>query len=120
HRSADMRYPVRPGADPFWSGYARSLFLGIALYLFVSASLPSTSAEVLRQGMASDDEGFGQHWKRLIEGRNSGTRPLSSQCVRSLYDVIDLAPVTASSIRTTFTSRLDLCLHPIIDAATAQ
>ena len=42
--------------------------------------------------MASDDEGFGQHWKRTIEGRNSGRFPLSSECVRALYDVIDLAP----------------------------
>jgi type IV secretion system protein VirD4 len=40
--------------------------------------------------------------------------------VRSLYDVIDLAPVTASSIRKTFTSRLDLWLNPILDAATAE
>ena len=70
--------------------------------------------------MASDAEGFGQHWKRLIEGRNSGRRPLSPQCVRSLYDVIDLAPVTASSIRKTFTSRLDLWLNPILDAATSE
>ena len=69
--------------------------------------------------MASDDEGFGEHWKRVIEGRNSGKYPLSSQCVRALYDVIDLAPVTASSIRKTFTSRLDLWLNPILDAATS-
>src|SRR5882762_5430958 len=119
-RIAEMLYPDPPGVDPFWSASARSLFLGIALYLFETPSLPSTIGEVLRQGMASDDEGFGQHWKRLIEGRNSGTRPLSSQCVRSLYDVIDLAPVTASSIRKTFTSRLDLWLNPILDAATAE
>jgi type IV secretion system protein VirD4 len=33
--------------------------------------------------------------------------------------VIDLAPVTASSIRKTFTSRLDLWLNPILDAATS-
>jgi type IV secretion system protein VirD4 len=39
--------------------------------------------------------------------------------VRALYDVIDLAPVTASSIRKTFTSRLDLWMNPILDAATA-
>ena len=39
---------------------------------------------------------------------------------RALYDVIDLAPVTASSIRKTFTSRLDLWLNPILDAATAE
>jgi type IV secretion system protein VirD4 len=121
-RIAEMLYPDPPNVDPFWTASARSLFLGIALYLFETPSLPKTVGEVLRQGMASDDEGFGQHWKRLIEGRNSGTRsrPLSSQCVRSLCDVIDLAPVTASSIRKTFTSRLDLWLNPILDAATSE
>jgi type IV secretion system protein VirD4 len=119
-RIAEMLYPDPPNVDPFWTASARSLFLGIALYLFETPILPATIGEVLRQGMASDDEGFGQHWKRLIEGRNSGSRPLSSQCVRALCDVIDLAPVTASSIRKTFTSRLDLWLNPILDAATAE
>jgi type IV secretion system protein VirD4 len=118
-RIAEMLYPDPPNVDPFWTASARSLFLGIALYLFETASLPKTIGEVLRQGMASDDEGFGQHWKRVVEGRNSGTCPLSPQCVRSLYDVIDLAPVTASSIRKTFTSRLDLWLNPILDWATS-
>ncbi len=118
-RIAEMLYPDPPNVDPFWTASARSLFLGIALYLFETPALPQTIGEVLRQGMASDDEGFGQHWKRLIEGRNSGRFPLSPQCVRALYDVIDLAPVTASSIRKTFTSRLDLWLNPILDAATS-
>ena len=118
-RIAEMLYPDPPNVDPFWTASARSLFLGIALYLFETPALPKTIGEVLRQGMASDDEGFGQHWKRLIEGRNSGRHPLSPECVRALCDVIDLAPVTASSIRKTFTSRLDLWLNPILDAATA-
>lgn len=118
-RIAEMLYPDPPNVDPFWTASARSLFLGIALYLFETPSFPRTVGEVLRQGMASDDEGFGHHWKRVIEGRNSGERPLSPQCVRALYDVIDLAPVTASSIRKTFTSRLDLWLNPILDAATS-
>lgn len=118
-RVAEMLYPDPPNVDPFWTASARSLFLGIALYLFETPSLPKTIGEVLRQGMASDDEGFGQHWKRLIEGRNSGRFPLSGPCVRALYDVIDLAPVTASSIRKTFTSRLDLWLNPILDWATS-
>jgi type IV secretion system protein VirD4 len=118
-RIADMLYPDPPNVDPFWTASARSLFLGIALYLFETPSLPRTLGEVLRQGMASDDEGFGHHWKRIVEGRQSGARPLSDACVRALYDVIDLAPVTASSIRKTFTSRLDLWLNPILDAATA-
>jgi type IV secretion system protein VirD4 len=119
-RIAEMLYPDPANVDPFWSASARSLFLGIALYLFETPSLPRTIGEVLRQGMASDDEGFGHHWKRIVEGRNSGATPLSPQCVRALYDVIDLAPVTASSIRKTFTSRLDLWLNPILDAATAD
>jgi type IV secretion system protein VirD4 len=119
-RIAEMLYPDPPNVDPFWTASARSLFLGIALYLFETPSLPATIGEVLRQGMASDDEGFGQHWKRVVEGRGRGRFPLSSQCIRALYDVIDLAPVTASSIRKTFTSRLDLWLNPILDAATSD
>jgi type IV secretion system protein VirD4 len=118
-RIAEMLYPDPPNVDPFWTASARSLFLGISLYLFETPSLPKTIGEVLRQGMASDDEGFGHHWKRIVEGRQSAERPLSSQCVRALYNVIDLAPVTASSIRVTFTSRLDLWLNPILDAATS-
>jgi len=119
-RVAEMLYPDPQTGDPFWTASARSLFLGVALYLFETPTLPATIGEVLRQGMASDDEGFGQHWKRLIEGRNGAGRALSPQCVRSLYDVIDLAPVTASSIRKTFTSRLDLWLNPILDEATSE
>src|SRR4029077_20295838 len=103
-RIADMLYQETPGVDPFWMASARTLFLGIALYVFETPSLPKTIGEILRQGMASDDEGFAAHWKRLVEGRNSGRHPLSGECVRALYDVIDLSPVTASSIRKTFTS----------------
>jgi len=40
--------------------------------------------------------------------------------VRAISDIIDLAPVTASSIRKTFTSRLDLFANPLIDAATSR
>jgi type IV secretion system protein VirD4 len=118
-RIADLLYPEAPGTDPFWIASARSLFVGISLYLFETPSLPRTIGEVLRQGMASDEEGFGVHWKRIIEDRRSGRFPLSAECVRSLYEMIDLAPVTASSIRKTFTSRLDLWQNPILDAATS-
>jgi type IV secretion system protein VirD4 len=70
--------------------------------------------------MASDTEGFGHHWHRIIEGRQKGCHPLSSQCVRALSEIVDLAPVTASSIRKTFTSRLDLFANPLIDRATSR
>lgn len=113
-------YPDIPGTDPFWSAGARSLFLGVTLYVLETPSLPPTLGEVLRQGMASDSEGFSHHWKRIIEGRQVGRFPLSGQCVRALSDVIDLAPVTASSIRKTFTSRLDLLANPLLDRATSR
>jgi type IV secretion system protein VirD4 len=116
---ADMLYSETPGIDPFWIASARSLFVGISLYLFETPSRSATIGEVRRQGMAGDDEGFAAHWKRLVEGRQRGRVPLSPECVRALYDVIDLAPVTASSIRKTFTSRLDLWANPILDRATS-
>ncbi len=118
-RIADILYTESPGTDPFWVASARSLFVGIALYLFETPRLPKTIGEVRRQGMASDDEGFGHHWKRIVEGRQKGPYPLSAECVRTLYDVIDLAPVTASSVRKTFTSRLDLWANPLLDEATS-
>jgi type IV secretion system protein VirD4 len=118
-RIADMLYAESPGTDPFWIASARSLFVGITLYLFETQSLLKTIGEVRRQGMASDDEGFGAHWKRIVQGRQNGKFPLSDECVRALYDVIDLAPVTASSVRKTFTSRLDLWANPLLDAATS-
>ena len=118
-RIATMLYPDPLGADPFWTSSARSLFLGIALYLFETEGSTRTIGEILRQGMASDAEGFQKHWKRVIDSCERAGFPLSQEAIQTLYDVIDLAPVTASSIRKTFTSRLDLWLNPLIDAATS-
>jgi type IV secretion system protein VirD4 len=119
-RIAAILYPDVPGTDPFWPAGARSYFLGVTMYVLETPSLPPTLGEVLRQGMASDTEGFGHHWRRIIEGRQKGRIPLSSQCVRALSEIIDLAPVTASSIRKTFTSRLDLFANPLLDRATSR
>ncbi len=116
---ANMFIPDPRGADPFWSSGGRTLFLGIAMYLFATPSLPRTIGEILKQGMASGEEGFSHHWKRVIEGRQRGRNPLPEICVRALSDVIDLAPQTASSIRRTFTGKLELWLNPVLDAATA-
>jgi hypothetical protein len=73
------------------------LFVGIALYLFERRDyeraynndpahqdpmpvVPVTIGEVLRQAMASDEEGFSKHWKRIIEGWAAIGKPLSPQC----------------------------------------
>ena len=118
-RIAATLFPEVPGTDPFWTAGGRGMFLGLALYVLETPSVPPTLGEVLRQGMASDAEGFSAHWKRIISGRQTGRFPLSAPCVRAISDIIDLAPVTASSIRKTFTSRLDLFANPLIDAATS-
>ncbi|SDZ70573.1 type IV secretion system protein VirD4 [Variovorax sp. YR266] len=118
-RIGTMLFPDPQVGDPFWTSSARSLFLGVALYLFETEGATRTLGEVLRQGMASDAEGFQKHWKRVIDACERAGYPLSQEAVQSLYDVIDLAPTTASSIRKTFTSRLDLWLNPMIDAATS-
>ena len=118
-RIGTMLFPDPLAGDPFWTSSARSLFLGIALYLFETPHATRTLGEVLRQGMASDAEGFQKHWKRVIDACERAGYPLSQEAIQSLYDVIDLAPTTASSIRKTFTSRLDLWLNPMIDAATS-
>lgn len=118
-RIGTMLFPDPQGSDAFWTSSARSLFLGIALYLFETPNATRTLGEVLRQGMASDAEGFQKHWRRVIDACERAGRPLSTEATQTLCDMIDLAPVTASSIRKTFTSRLDLWLNPMIDAATA-
>jgi len=83
-----MLYPDPPGVDR--SGpLPLAPFSGCAVPVR-NALTPSTIGEVLRQGMGV----MMKAWPALEapdRGRNGGTRPLSSQCVRSLYDVIDLA-----------------------------
>ncbi len=135
-RIATMLYQESPGTDPFWIKSARALFVGIALYLFERRDyeraynndpahkdpmpvVPVTIGEVLRQAMASDEEGFSKHWKRIIEGWAAIGKPLSPQCVSLIMDVVDLATQTASSVRKTFTSQLDLWLNPLLDLATS-
>ncbi len=135
-RIATMLCQEVPGSDPFWVKSARSLFVGIALYLFERREyeraynqdsahtdkmieVPVTIGEILRQGMASDEEGFSKHWKRIIDGWAAIGNPLSPQCTSLIMDVVDLATQTASSVRKTFTSQLDLWLNPLLDMATS-
>ena len=135
-RIASMLCQEVPGADPFWVKSSRSLFVGIALYLFERRDyeraqnadphnrdkipeVPVTVGEILRLAMASDEEGFNKHLKRIIDGWAGIDRPLSPQCVALIMDLVDLAPQTASSVRKTFTSQLDLWLNPLLDMATS-
>ncbi len=115
---ASFIYPDTPGTDPIWSASCRSLFLGIVLYLMETEGLPVTVGEVLRQAMTGKSKRFA----KIIEAREEGEggEPLSGPCVAALSDFLDTSDNTRTSIRKTFTSRLELWLNPIVDAATAD
>ncbi len=121
-RIAEMLYTVDGNKDSFWALSARTLFLGIAMYLFETSYAKRTLGEVLRQGMSggTTGEGFVEHWKGILARRREGNNPLSWQCVSSIYEVIDLPPQTAGGIRKELTSKLSLWLNPLLDAATSE
>lgn len=120
-RIAEMIYSAEGNKDPFWVLSARTLFLGITLFLFETPGGLRTIGEVLRQGMSggTTGEGFVDYWKKILAQRRDSSNPLSWQCVSSLSEIIDMPPQTASGIRKELTSKLSLWLNPLLDAATS-
>jgi len=116
---ASMLYPEMPGVDPIWNASCRALFLGLVLYLRETPGKPVTLGEVLRSTMTRTETS--RHLKEIIDSREADGNPLSALCVQALMDFISCTSEnTRSSIKKTFTSRLELWLNPIIDAATAE
>jgi type IV secretion system protein VirD4 len=109
-------FPDVPGTDPLWTASCRSLFLGLVLYVFETEGKPRTLGQVAREALSGSDENL----TAIIEERERGSAPLSMVCSSSLKDYINTADNTRTSIRKTFTSRFELFLNPILDAATAE
>ena len=116
---ANQLSPDPASGDPFWPASCRDLFLGLGLYVIESPSLPRTVGEMVRQIMHGADDSVSDHWRRIISERDKVGDPLSSTCKRMLYDFISLSPQTQSSVRKTFTAKLQLWTNPLIDAATS-
>lgn len=116
---ANMLSPDPPEGDPFWPASCRTLFLGLALYVFETPGLPRTFGEIVRQIMFGEGETVGEHWKNIIEERDESDNPLSQPCKSALYDFIMTSGNTQSSIRKTFTAKLELWLNPLVDQATS-
>lgn len=116
---AGMLSPDPADSDSFWTASCRSLFLGLALYVFETPGLPRTMGELVRQIMHSTEKTIGEHWAKLINDRAEAGTPLSSVCVSALSDFINTSSNTQSSIRKTFTAKLELWLNPMVDAATS-
>jgi type IV secretion system protein VirD4 len=111
----NILFPDIAGSDPIWTASCRSLFLGLVLYLVESEDRPCTLGQVAREAYAGNDMRFSS----IIEARRREGRPLSEACASALGDYMETAEATRTSIRKTFTSRFELFLNPIVDAATA-
>lgn len=116
---ANMLSPDPATGDPFWPAACRDLFIGFGLYVMETPGLARTMGEVLRQAMFGGAESPGDHWKAIITQREKDGKPLSEACKALLYDFASLAPNTQSSVRKTYTAKLQLWGNPLVDAATS-
>lgn len=115
---ANMLFPDVQGTDVIWTATPRGLFLGIVLYLAETPELPVTLGQVVRETLKDGDGS--QYFARLINDRVAAGNPLSNACVRALNSYISIsAENTRAGIMTSFRSRLELWMNPLVDAATS-
>ena len=110
-----MLFPNIDSESPIWQASARSLWLGLVLYLIETPPLPITMGEVLRQLNKGDS-----HLIERLNQRMESHQPLSNQCHSSLKEYLETPDRTRGSIRKSFSSALELFYNPVIDGVTAQ
>lgn len=115
---ANMLFPDVQGTDVIWTATPRSLFLGIVLFLAETPDKPVTLGQVVRETLKDGDGS--QHFATVINDRVAAGNPLSNACVRALNSYISIsAENTRAGIMTSFRSRLELWMNPLVDAATS-
>ena len=110
-----MMFPTIQNEAPIWQASARSLWLGIILYLIESPDLPVTMGEALRQ-VTMGDENLSEN----VNSRMESDKPLSDECYLALKEYLDTPDKTRGSVRKGFTSALELFYNPVIDAVTSE
>jgi len=115
---ANRLFPDQPGTDVIWTATPRSFFLGVVLYLLETPGKPVTLGQVLRESLADGDGSA--YFATIINGRAQGGNPLSPACVRALNSYISISSEnTRAGVITSFRSRLELWMNPLVDAATS-
>ena len=109
-----MLFPNIENEAPVWQASARSLWLGLVLYLIETPPLPVTMGEVMRLLTQGDE-----YLAEQLEMRLDSNCNLSSQCLLALKEYLDTPERTRGSVRKSFTSALELFYNPVIDAVTA-
>jgi len=110
----NMLFPKIENEAPIWQSSARSLWLGLVLYLLETEELPVTMGEALRQ-LTMGDERLAE----IVEERQESDNPLSDECYLALKEYLDTPDKTRGSVRKGFTAALELFYNPVIDAVTA-
>jgi type IV secretion system protein VirD4 len=114
----DMLFPDQPGTDVIWTATPRALFLGIALYLAETPEKVFTIGQVLRETLQEGDGAA--YFARIIQERREAGKSLSDACERALNAYISISSEnTRAGVMTSFRSRLELWMNPLVDAATS-
>jgi type IV secretion system protein VirD4 len=117
---AFILFPDEGNENDFFRAGARSLFLGLTLYLMETEGARVSVGEVFRYGRSN---GTGKPLKEfltgLIDERRNSDKPLSEDCINALADVIAMPDNTFGSVVSEFKVKLQPWLSPIVDAATA-
>jgi type IV secretion system protein VirD4 len=115
---ANMLFPDQPGTDVIWTATPRSLFLGVVLFLAETPGKLVTLGQVLRETLADGDGS--EYFAKIINDRAESGEPLSNACVRALNSYISISSEnTRAGVMTSFRSRLELWMNPLVDAATS-
>ena len=114
-------YPVSDqmsGTEKFFNGLARNLFVGLALYLVETPSLPRSLGELHRQA-SGKGQALEAHVRAFISERAASNRPLSDACLDCLQRFLSEPDNTRGGTLSTLTEPLLLFADPLVDAATA-
>lgn len=114
----NMLFPDVPGTDVIWTATPRSLFLGIVLMLLETPGKMVTLGQVLRETLQDGDGSA--YFGKIVNERAKAGNPYSGACVRALNSYVSIASEnTRSGVMTSFRSKLELWMNPIVDAATS-
>lgn len=115
---ANMLFPDEDGTDVIWTATPRSLFLGIVLMLAETPEKPLTLGQVVRETLVDGDGA--KYFAKLINERAAAGKSYSGTCVRALNSYVSIsAENTRAGVITSFRSRLELWINPLVDAATS-
>lgn len=110
------------GKDAFWNDNARTLFLGMVLYMLETPDEPVTMPNLVRLATPADGTGLHQWIETVISARenaDNGLDRLSPECVDALRTFSTQTEKVRSNILSTLLAPIDIFRDPRLAAATS-